>query len=231
MADSTPSYRCLAIVDLNNEDALETNQAAWRADDPFRALKDHGARRYVRGIARRDDSPVWRPRSRLGAAQVWADDAATALDLAARMAERGFLKAHPVLRDARLTVLATKELQVIGPAREPPGDKVKSLFLVKRRPGLGVAAYQDYWRNVHGELVVGAPGITRYMQMQRLPASYPADESAEYDGAAEMTWPDAAAQAAFNAGEPYRSRMTEDLPNAFDLKAGIRFYVKEEVVF
>jgi uncharacterized protein (TIGR02118 family) len=231
MADSAPSYRCLAIVDLNNEDALEANQAAWRADDPFRVLKDHGARRYVRGIAQRDDSPVWRPRSRLGAAQVWADDAATALDLAARMAGRGFLKAHPVLRDARLTVLATRELQVIGPAEEPPGDKVKSLFLVRRRPGLGVAAYQDYWRKVHGELVVGAPGVIRYMQMQRLAASYSPDESAEYDGAAEMSFPDWAAQEAFNTGEPYRTNQAQDLPNCFDLRAGIRFYVTEEAVF
>lgn len=225
------SYRCIAVIDLPNEDALETNQAAWRQGDPFVTLKDHGATRYVRGVAQRNASPVWRPRARLGAAQVWADDEKTALDLAARIGDRGFLKAHPVLRDARLTLLATKELPVVGPDRDPAGDKVKSLFLVKRRPGMTVAAYQDYWRNVHGELVVGAPGVTRYMQMQRLPASYPADESAEYDGAAEMSFPDWDAQEAFNTGEPWRSNQTVDLPNCFDLKAGIRFYVKEEVVF
>ncbi|MDB5445546.1 MAG: hypothetical protein JWQ97_863 [Phenylobacterium sp.] len=225
-----PGFRCIAVVDLVNEDALETNQQRWREDDPFLALREDGARRYVRAMSQRSDQALFRPRSRIGVAQLWADDEATALKLYARLRDRGLTKAHPGLRDARLTVIANREHHFIGDYAERPGEGLKALYLNKRKPDMPVADYQAHWLNVHAPLVEGVPGLARYLQLHRLPATYDGDAT-ELDGGAEMSWPDAAAYAAYGAAEDYQQRFRDDLPNLWDLRAGLRFFVKEEEVF
>lgn len=227
-----PAYRCLAIMDVVNEDSLESNQAAWRQDDPFLSLREDGARRYVRAVSQRTDNPVFRPKSKIGAAEFWAEDEETALRLHSRLGDRGLLKKHPVLRDARLTLLVTKEILLVGDYAERTGEGMKGLFIVKRKPGMAVADYQDYWLNVHGRMVPGCPGITRYMQSQRLPSSYRDEQDFDgFDGAAEMSWADQGGYEAYSVAEPYRTNFAEDTPKLWDMTAGIRFFVKEEEVF
>ena len=223
-------YRSVAFIDLANEESLETNQDRWRSDDPFLALRARGAQRYVRSLSERTDAPAFRPRTRIGAAQFWADDEAAALALDSALRDRALLKAHPTLRDARLTVLTTREIPVVGTTEPRLLDGLRALFVVKRRPGMSVADYQDYWFNVHGQMVVGQPGLSRYVQNHRLAPTYEGAPD-DYDGVAEMSWPDSDSMATSNAAEPFRTRQTDDLPNLFDLKAGIRFFVKEEDVF
>lgn len=229
-AEAATGFRCIAIVDLVTEDALETNQQAWRSDDPFLVLRGEGVRRYVRALSQRHDNALFRPRSRLGAAEFWVDDEATALAIHVRLRDRALRKAHPALRDARLTLLANREIAMIGDGPERTGEGLKALFINARKPGMPVADYQDYWLNVHGPMVHGVPGLSRYTQFHRLPASYEGDDT-PFDGGAEMSWPDAAAYEAYGRAEDYQARFREDMPNLWDLRAGIRFFVKEEEVF
>lgn len=229
---SAPAFRCIAVIDVATEDSLETNQAMWREDDPFLALRESGARRYVRAMSQRNAVAAFRPRTKIGAAQFWTDDEETALALHKRLGERALLKPHPLLKDARLTLLVTREIIVVGDYAETPGAGLKGLFIVKRKPGLTPAFYRDYWLNVHGQMVPGCPGIIRYLQAQRLAASYRDDDDFDgFDGATEMSWPDMAGFEAYSTAEPYRTNFVEDTPKLWDMTAGIRLWVKEEVVF
>ena len=62
---------------------------------------------------------------------------------------------------------------------------IKVCELVKRRPGMTVEQFQDYWRTTHGTMVAGIPGIQRYVQSHPLPGGYRRGEL-PYDGVAEI---------------------------------------------
>lgn len=72
---------------------------------------------------------------------------------------------------------------------------MKFIDLVKRNPGLTVAAFQDDWKNRHGALAARLPGLRRYVQSPALPQGYARGELL-FDGIAEMWFDDAAAAAA-----------------------------------
>ena len=41
---------------------------------------------------------------------------------------------------------------------------VKLVVCVKRKPGMAVEEFHDYWRTQHGSLVKGIPGLRRYIR-------------------------------------------------------------------
>jgi len=227
--DASP-IRCVAVFEARTEDSLEHNQALWTANDPFpAAAREFGASRYVRSLSRRTDERAWRPRTRLGAAQFWLDDLDQALKLGEALKKRRLVADNRLLADAHAMVLVTRERPVIpNPNREAVGDNLRALFFIKRKPGMSIADYQAHWLNVHGALVVGTPGIIRYIQCHVAPESYDA-LAPEYDGMVEMTWSDEAGRAANNASSHAKAQ-ADDLPNLFDLKAGMRFFVEEETL-
>lgn len=74
---------------------------------------------------------------------------------------------------------------------------LKLTFCLRRRPGLTLAEFQDYWANKHGPLVrrlQPALGMVRYVQVHRLDGDL-ADGMRRvrgapepYDGVAELWW-------------------------------------------
>ena len=79
---------------------------------------------------------------------------------------------------------------------------VKLIFALRRAPHLSREAFQRYWRDQHAPLVERhgeALGIRRYVQVHTL--DHPANAllrasrgaPPEYDGVAELWWPDRAA--------------------------------------
>jgi len=74
---------------------------------------------------------------------------------------------------------------------------LKLTFCLRRRPGLTLAEFQDYWVNSHGPLVrrlQPALGMVRYVQVHRLDTDL-ADGMRKvrgapepYDGVAELWW-------------------------------------------
>lgn len=74
---------------------------------------------------------------------------------------------------------------------------LKLTFCLRRRPGLTLAEFQDYWANKHGPLVrrlQPALGMVRYVQVHRLEGDL-ADGMRRvrgapepYDGVAELWW-------------------------------------------
>ena len=60
---------------------------------------------------------------------------------------------------------------------------VKLVVYFKRRAGMEVEPFQEYWRTRHAEVVCGLPGIRRYVQSHTLLAGYRRGEPA-FDGIA-----------------------------------------------
>lgn len=65
---------------------------------------------------------------------------------------------------------------------------LKACTLFKRKSGMEVAAFQEYWRTTHAEVVRALPNIRRYVQSHPLPGGYRKGELT-YDGVAEI-WVD-----------------------------------------
>jgi uncharacterized protein (TIGR02118 family) len=65
---------------------------------------------------------------------------------------------------------------------------VKVLTFIKRKAGMPVDEFQQYWRARHPDAVTKLPGIRRYVQSHVLPAAYAKGEPV-HDGIAEV-WAD-----------------------------------------
>lgn len=164
-----------------------------------------------------------------GAAEIWFDDLATAQGLKDNPEYvDGAFRDEPNFIDVpRLRFLNTQENVVVaGPtlAKDTPG--VKGVFLLKRKPGLSVAEFQDYWRNTHAPLVPGTPGLRRYVQCHVCPETYDTDMPA-FDGVAELSWPDWATFEQAWASDELQVEQSEDVKRFVDTANSVAFLAEE----
>jgi uncharacterized protein (TIGR02118 family) len=68
-----------------------------------------------------------------------------------------------------------------------PDHAVKNIEFVNRRPGMALAPFRAYWRNVHGPLAATIPVLRRYEQNHLAMSEYDNAASPRYDGLA-ITW-------------------------------------------
>ena len=66
---------------------------------------------------------------------------------------------------------------------------IKAIYLIKRKPGMDLAAFQKYWLTVHAEIVKKVPDVRRYVQSHTILSGYRKGEPA-YDGVAELWFDD-----------------------------------------
>lgn len=224
------SCRCIAVLEASSGMDVEAAQAAWRADDPFAGLASEGVNRYVRGFAVGTDEPALTRRGRIGVAHLWMESEAAALALNRRLRAGEFHKDHSVLGSARIIALPVAKRYHLGEADDYARTPLRAVFLVKRRDDLTPQQFHRHWREVHGPMLIGQDGITSYAQQHRLYDSY--DEGGpNFDGVAELSFPDEAGFRAFATCEPHAANQNADLPNLFDLTAGKRFFSREEAIF
>jgi uncharacterized protein (TIGR02118 family) len=93
-----------------------------------------------------------------------------------------------------------------------PPQAVKNIEFVNRRPGMALAAFQDYWRNIHGPLGATIPSILRYEQNHLHPYDYMNDNAPLYDGLA-ITWFESTAAMRQGAQTPEYERTRADESN------------------
>ena len=88
--------------------------------------------------------------------------------------------------DMSRTVLMPVEVLIIkdGPISS---DAVKNIEFVNRRPGMALAPFREYWRNVHGPIASRISVIQRYEQNHLALSAYDAGARPAYDGLA-ITW-------------------------------------------
>lgn len=190
--------------------SVEDFQGYWRARHPDVVLALPGLRRYVQSHTRlagyRKGEPVYD-----GIAEVWVDDTGVLKTLAGSAAYAAVQADEARFIDrARMDVIVTEEHVVTdGPV---PGDGVKNVEFLRRRPGLDIAAFQRYWRDVHGPIAATIPQLRRYVQSPTRLAAYAAGRTPAWDGCA-ITWFEGTEAMRAAARTPEYARTRADEPN------------------
>jgi len=187
--------KCFALLTKKAGITDEKFHSHWRTIHADLALRITSLRRYVQSHRIPDTSASFSLAPFHGAAEVWYDDLATAVGM--RTNPQYLEGAYPdelnFINQPELKWLATAENVVVaGPPITKNTSLVKGLFLVKRKPGLSVAEFQEYWRTKHAPLVPRTPHLLRYVQCHVLPETYESEFPPAFDGVAELWWPDLA---------------------------------------
>lgn len=218
-----------ALIPKKPEISLEQFHRHWREVHAPLALRIKALKRYVQAhripakVEGFSNSPYE------GFAEIWFEDLQTGLDLGGDpdYLNGAYLDEPNFISDEGPSFLMTRENVVIaGPelAKDAPG--VKAVVLVKRKRGLTVAEYQDYWRTGHAALVPKTPGLQRYVQSHVAPETYESGAPA-YDGVAELWWQD---MAAFERGwlsEEVQVEQFKDASNFVDFETSVGLLVEE----
>jgi uncharacterized protein (TIGR02118 family) len=187
--------KCFALLVKKPGISDEQFHSHWRGIHAELALRIKSLRRYVQSHRIPDASASFGTAPFHGAAEVWYDDLATAVGMRTnpQYLEGAYVDELNFIDQPALKWLATAENVVVaGPPIAKDAPLVKGLFLVKRKPGLSVAEFQDYWRNQHAPLVPRTPHLVRYVQCHVLPETYESEYPPAFDGVAELWWPDLA---------------------------------------
>lgn len=91
---------------------------------------------------------------------------------------------------------------------------VKIIIFFKRKPGMSVEAFQEHWRTTHANIIIGLPGIRRYVQNHVLPSAYRKGEP-PYDAVAESSFDDTKAMKDLAKSADY-AKVLADEPNFID---------------
>ena len=108
---------------------------------------------------------------------------------------------------------------------------VKLIVCVRRKPGMGVEEFHDYWRKNHGELIKSIPGlrkyIRRYVQSHTIPQAYER-QAVPFDGIAELWFDNMAAVDAFLTDSEYLAKVRPDELKFSDHPNLVWFVTQEE---
>ena len=102
---------------------------------------------------------------------------------------------------------------------------VKVITFLKRKTGMPVDDFQQYWRTRHPGVVTQLPGVRRYIQSHTRPSAYRTGEPV-WDGIAELWAEDTAALRAMTQSPEY-ARVQADEANFID-RATMAFIVAED---
>ena len=163
---------------------VEAFQEYWRTRHAEMACGLPGVRRYVQShtllAGYRKGEPVCD-----GVAEIWFDDVDAIRALQGTDALRAAREdvAKFIDRSTMKTLVTDEHLTKDG---ELPGECVKNIEFVHRRPGLAVEEFQRCWREVHGPLASEIPMVIRYVQSHCRRGGYANGRQPPCDGVAIM---------------------------------------------
>lgn len=189
--------------------SVEEFQADWRERHGPLMARLPGLLRYVQSHALLQG---YRKGELLfdGIAELWFDDEAAH---AAAKASPIFAAAEQDLdrfADRSALIEMPVDVHVIKDGPIPPGA-VKNIEFVNRRPGMALAAFRAYWREVHGPLASTIPVLRRYEQNHLKASAYAAGEP-RHDGLA-ITWFASTADMKLGTTTPEYAATRADEPN------------------
>lgn len=225
--------KCFALLPKKPGISDEQFHSHWRGVHAQLALRIPSLRRYVQSH-RLPGLTASFPESRFdGAAEVWYDslEAALAMRESPEYLEGAYKDEPNFIDQPGLRWLATREHVVVAGAPMAKDARcIKGLFLVKRKPGMSVAEFQDYWRNIHAPLVPRTPHLLRYVQCHVLPETYESDTPPAFDGVAELWWPDVVKFKESWASPELQVEQLTDAKNFVDGKGSMAFLAEENRV-
>jgi uncharacterized protein (TIGR02118 family) len=163
---------------------VEDFQTYWLTRHPAVVTRLPGVRRYVQShtlpTSYGKGEPAWD-----GIAEVWADDT-DALRAMTRSAANADVQADEAQFIDRTTMglIVTEDHAVVEGAAGP--DAVKAIEFLNRRPGTSIDAFQQHWRERHGAILTGIPGLRRCVLSATRRSAYAAGRAPTYDGATLM---------------------------------------------
>lgn len=190
----------------------------WREVHAPLALRIREIRRYVQSHRKPLAVPGFDNVRYGGVAEVWFDDLAGLHALpgipeyiaGAQADEPNFLDM------SELKFLATREHVFIDEVDIKKDTALtKAIFLLRRRPDMSVAQFQDYWINGHAPQIPRDAGVLRYVQCHQVAESY-ADGEPAYDGVAELSFADDAAFLAYWTSPRIQAIFGADAPRFLD---------------
>jgi uncharacterized protein (TIGR02118 family) len=104
---------------------------------------------------------------------------------------------------------------------------VKTITFIKRKPGMNLDEFGQYWRTKHAPIVTKLPGLRRYIQCHTIPSGYRNGEPA-FDGVAEVWFDSTEAMRETAKTAEYRA-VRADEPNFLDMSK-MDFVITEERV-
>ena len=143
-----------------------------------------GVRRYVQSHTLLGGYRKGQPAAD-GIAELWFDDTDALRALQGTATLEATMADHVefVAADGHMQIVT--EEHVIKDGAAPTG--VKNVEFVKRKPGMVVADFQHYWREVHGPLGAAIGPIKRYVQSHTRRSAYRDGKTPALDGMA-LTW-------------------------------------------
>jgi len=207
--------------------SVEAFQKYWREKHAEVVKGIPGLRRYVQChtllSGYRKGEPIYD-----GAAELWYDDTETLRRISDLPESKAAMADNENYADvSKMAVIVTEEhVQKEG---RTDGSMVKMVELVTRKPGMSPEAFQEYWRTVHGPIVLKLPGIRRYVQSHARLSAYRAGRPPLYDGVVGV-WFDNTDAMRQSEKTPEYAAVRADEPNFIDVGRLAFIITKEHVV-
>ncbi|MGO9061725.1 MAG: EthD domain-containing protein [Candidatus Binataceae bacterium] len=161
-----------------------------------------------------------------GAAESWYDSLDDMMAMRNSPAYPKMLADEANFIDLSSTEFLLTEDRVIVDDERKPG-MVKCVVLLKRKPGMTVAAFNQYWLEVHAPPAAKFPSVRRYVQCPTASIAYAITEP-KWDGCAHIWFDDVeSARLALNS-EEYTRVGKADAPNFIGLMTS--FWAREHLV-
>lgn len=188
---------------------LDAFRTYWLNEHPKAVLRMPGLVRYIQN----HPLPGGYAKGELacdGVAETWWEDTETLRRNATtpEFAELCEDEARFIDRATMTTLLVEEHVVVDG---RPPPDGVKNIELVRRRPGMGVGAFQEYWRETHGPLAARIVQLRRYVQNHVRAGAYRGGKEPGLDGLAVTWFENTDAMRASAASQAYRETRADEV--------------------
>lgn len=125
-----------------------------------------------------------------------------------------------------LALDTTSHVLVEGEVLQKPSNLVKVFTLLRRKPGISLSDFRQYWLETHGSLVSSLPGVRRYLQCHVNDGLYGIGEP-RFDGVEQVWFDDTKSIEKMMDSAQYKEKVLPDLANFVELKYIFSFAADE----
>jgi len=220
----------------------EEFQNYWRTVHGPLVMSIPENKRHVRKYVQSHTLPDWFPflagEGPLfdGAAEIWCDSLVAAQEMFAEPKYKELIYPDELkfLDLDSVIILVMREHLIYQRPNAPIHGGVKLFEIPVRREGMTRAQCHDYWRTVHGPMVLDSPQMVeplrRYVQSHSLEEPVPGIKPMRYDGMAEL-WFDNKSDLQSSFGAQYMERVHPDEPNFVNPERSTALVTKEFIMY